>query len=132
MPTVRLRDVPGVFADLSSNGKDGTFAVFLFGADGRPPAPMDALNIQFSIEAGRAGIDWVLLGPVNLESQSRFVTFFERKARPVLQRETNQVKYLRVEGEHLSDLLQEFLGTQFKVTADQNMDLITEGLVWAG
>jgi hypothetical protein len=132
MPTVRLRDVSGVFAALSSTGKDGNFAVFLFGADGQAPAPMDALNVQFSIEAGRVGLDWVLLAPLNLDSQSRFVAFCERKARPLLRREANQVKYLRIEGEHLADLLQEFLVAEFKVTADQNMNLIAEGFVWAG
>src|SRR5215831_8416663 len=95
-PTLTLRDVPKVLAALSSTGRDGHFAVFLFGPDGQPPAPVDALSVQFSIEGGRAGIDWVLLAPLNVESQSRFVEFFERKARPVVRRENNQVKYLRI------------------------------------
>jgi hypothetical protein len=46
---VRLRDVPSVLAAVSTAGKDGTFAVFLFGPAGEAPAPMDALNVQFSI-----------------------------------------------------------------------------------
>jgi hypothetical protein len=133
MPDVFLRDIPGVFFALSSSTfKDGHFAVFLFGADGEPPAATDALNVQFSIEAGRIGIDWVLLAPLNLESQSRFVAFFEGKARALLRREANRVKYLRVEGDHLADLLQEFLGTEFKVRSDQRMELIAEGFAWAG
>jgi hypothetical protein len=132
LPALTLRDVPEVFAVLASTGQDGNFAVFLFGADGQPPAPMDALNIQFSIEAGRVGVDWVLLAPPNLEAQSRFVEFFERKAHAVLRRENNQVRYLRVEGERLPELTQEFLVSQFKVTPDQKMDLIAEGFAWAG
>ena len=132
MRAVTLRDVPSVVAALSSTRKDGNFALFLFGADGQPPAPMDALNVQVSIEEGRIGIDWVLLAPLNLDTQSRFLEFFERGGRSVLRREANQVKYLRVEGEGLDKLLREFLSTEFKVTPDQKMDLIAEGFVWAG
>jgi hypothetical protein len=132
LPALTLRDVPKVLSALSSTGRDGHFAVFLFGPDGQPPAQMDALNIQFSIEGGRVGIDWVLLAPLNLESQSRFVEFFEKKARAVIRRENNQVKCLRVEGEGLAELMQDFLASEFKATSDQKMDLIAEGFVWAG
>jgi hypothetical protein len=132
MPAVRLREIPGVFAALASTRKNGNFAVFLFGVAGQPPAPMDALNLQFSIEDDHIGIDWVLLARPNVESQSRFVEFFERKGRSVLRREGNQVSYLRVEGERLPELVHEFLTAEFKVVADQKMSLIAEGFVWAG
>ena len=132
MPSVSVRDIPGALAALSATGKDGNFAVFLFGADGHAPAATDALNIQFSREAGSVGIDWVLLAPLNLESQARFVAFFERMGHTVRRREMNQVNYLRVEGGQLAELLREFLSDEFKVTPEQKMDLITEGFVWAG
>jgi hypothetical protein len=132
MPSVTVRDIPGVLAALSATARDGTFAVFLFGADGQAPAEMDALNVQFSIEGGRVGIDWVLLAPLNLESQSRFVAFFEREGQKVGAREMNQVKYLRVEGGQPAELLQGFLSSEFKVAPEQKMDLIAEGFVWAG
>jgi hypothetical protein len=93
---------------------------------------MDALNLQFSIEGGRAGIDWVLLAPLNVASQARFVAFFERKGRSILRREANQVKYLRVEGDQLPELAQEFLRAEFQVLSDQKMGLIAEGFIWAG
>jgi hypothetical protein len=129
-PAFTLRDVPRVFAALSSAGGDGDFAVILFGADGQPPAEVDALNVQFSVEGGRVGIDWVLLAPLNLDSQSRFVEFFERRSRAVLRRETNEVEYLRVEGEQLAELMQEFLVSEFEVRPDQELDLIAEGFTW--
>jgi hypothetical protein len=129
---VTFGDIPAVFAALSSSRTDGNFAAFLFGAAGQPPASMDALNIQFSIDGGRAGIDWVLLAPPNVEAQPRFVAFFEGKGRTVLQREMNEVKYLRVEGEQLPELMQEFLRAGFEVEPDQKMELIAEGFSWAG
>jgi hypothetical protein len=131
MPSVTLREVPDILTALSSTGLDGNFAVFLFGPEGQPPASVDALNIQFSIEGGHVGIDWVLLAPLNLESQSRFVEFFERKGRPVARREQNQVKYLRVEGERLAELMREFLVSEFKVGDDQTVYLIAQGFPWS-
>src|SRR5262249_25586455 len=124
MPTVNLRDVPQILAALSATGRDQSFAVLLFGADGQPPAPVDALNIQFSMEGGRVGIDWVLLAPLNVDAQARFVEFFGRKGRTVARREMNQVKYLRVEGGQLAELMREFLVSEFKVTDDQKLELI--------
>ena len=133
MPSVTVRDIPSVLGALSATAKDGNFAVFLFGADGQAPAETDALNVQLSIEGGgRVGIDWVLLAPLNLESQSRFVAFFERKGQKVGAREMNQVKYLRVEGGQPAALLQEFLSSEFKVAPEQKMELIAKGFVWAG
>jgi hypothetical protein len=132
MPSVTVRDIPGVLGALSATARDGNFAVFLFGADGQAPAETDALNVQLSIEGGRVGIDWVLLAPLNLESRSRFVAFFERKGQTVGAREMNDVKYLRVEGGEPAALLQEFLSSEFKVAPEQKMDLIAEGFVWDG
>lgn len=126
-PAFTLRDVPRVFAALSSTGGDGSFAVILFGADGEPPAQADALNVQLSIEGGRLGIDWVLLAPLNVASQSRFVDFFEGRSRAVLRRESNEVESLRVEGDQLAELLQDFLVSEFKVRPDQKVELVAEG-----
>jgi hypothetical protein len=128
---VALSDVPGIFAALSSTGKDGSFAVFLFSAAGQVPATVEELSVQFSIEAGKMGIDWVLLEPPNLASQSRVGTFFERKGYPLLRRRMNEVEYLRVEGEQLADLLQELLRIEFRVTPEQKMNLIASGFAWA-
>jgi len=132
LPPVTLGEVPRVFAALTSTARDGNFAAFLFGAGGEPPAPMDALNLQFSIDGGRMGIDWVLLAPLNVESQTRFVEFFERKGRSVLRLEGNGVRYLRVEGDELPQLAQEFLVAEFQVLREQKMKLIAEGFIWAG
>jgi hypothetical protein len=132
LPSVTLRDIARVLATLSATCKDGNFAVFLFAEADQAPAADGALNVQLSLEGGRLGIDWVLLAPVNLESQSRFVAFFERMGHTIDRREMRRVKYLRVEDGHLAELLRDFLTTEFKVTPEQKMGLITEGFVLAG
>jgi hypothetical protein len=40
------------------------------------------------------------------------------------------VKSLRVEGDRLAELLQEFLRKQFDVVPDQPLDLIADGFEW--
>lgn len=129
---VKLADIPAVLAAVSRTGRDGTFAAFLFGLRGQPPAQVDALNVQFSIEEGRVGIDWVLTAEPNLRAEARFKEFFGGKSLTAVSREGNGVKYLRVEGEHLADLLREFLQREFGVTDDQKMELIAEGFAWTG
>jgi hypothetical protein len=131
MLSVSLLDVPRVLSSLSATGKDGSFAVFLFGTKGQPPAKVDALNVQFSLEGGRPGIDWVLLAPLNLESQVKFIGFFTQKRLTLLHKEQNDVKYLRVEGDHLAELLQGFLSGEFGVASEQRMKLIVSGFVLA-
>jgi hypothetical protein len=132
LPAVTLADVPRIFAAVSAAGGDGAFAAFLFGPDGQAPAPQDALNVQFSTEAGRVGIDWVPFAPLNVESQPRFIDFFKRKDVPLLERERKGVRYFRVEGERLAELMQEFLASEFKVRPDQKMYLLTDGFLRSG
>jgi len=130
LPSVTTEDIPAVLAALSSDGQHGDFAAFLFGESGQPPAPMDALNVQFSLENERIGIDWVLLAPLNIDSQTRFVAFFESHGRSVQKRQSNDVRSLRVEGEGLAALLQQLLLTEFGVRSDQTLELIASGFEW--
>ena len=131
MPVVTIEDIGDVFEALSSQGKEGSFAVFLCGENAEPPAARDALNVQFSIAEGALGIDWVLLAPVNRETQARFSDFFEAKGYEVSEKSQNDVDFLRVEGDHLAELLQEFLASQFGVTPTQPLDLIADGFDWS-
>jgi hypothetical protein len=84
-----------------------------------------------SIDTGVMGIDWVLISKLNMDAQSRFREFFERKGLRVLSREGNGVQYLRVEGDGLADLVQELLQQEFGVQPDQRMELIAEGFTWS-
>jgi hypothetical protein len=131
LPVVALRDVPSILTALSFKKRDGNFAVFLFGANGAPPAATDALNIQFSVEGGEIGIDWVLLSPLNIDTQQRFRSFFGDSGRTVTEREMNGVRYLRVQAGHLGQLLQDFLRQEFGVALDQRMSLIASGFEWS-
>jgi len=130
-PAVTWRDIPSVLTALAAQPAHGNFAVFLFAADAMAAPPSDGLNVQVSIDGRLTGIDWVLISKLNVDAQSRFREFFERKNLAVLQRESNGVEYLRVECERPADLVQELLQHEFGVKPDQRMDLIAEGFTWS-
>jgi hypothetical protein len=130
MASVTLNDVPRVNSLLTRTMDDGRFAVVLFGPDGEAPAPVDSLNLQFSIEDGRVGIDWVLLAPMDVNASDRVSAFFSAEDVPVRKLEMNNVSYMRVEEGDLITLFQDSLVQVFRVTPDQHMTLISEGFAF--
>jgi hypothetical protein len=103
MHEVEVTDIPEVFSRLQSSNNYPAFAVFIFAPPDRP-ASADSINIQFSMEDGNPGFDWVLLSPTNIEDRDRFVAFAESKGYDAREMEMNNVRYLRVEGGDLVQL----------------------------
>jgi hypothetical protein len=54
--TVKMADIPLIFEKLKATGKDASFATFSFVPTGKT-STADAINIQFSIDRGRIGVD---------------------------------------------------------------------------
>src|SRR5262249_17295046 len=70
-PVCTVSQIPAVFERLKNEGGDGSFAVFMFQPPNKPGSD-DAINIQFSIEGGRIGLDWYLIGPSNIQDKEKF------------------------------------------------------------
>ncbi len=127
--TCTVDQIPAVFDRLQRDGKEGSFAVFL----PKPPDPSkpdDTLNIQFSIERGRPGLDWCLLAPTNLRDREKF----ERLAvgwgySPRLQT-MNGVEYLRIEDGDLPRLCTRVVREIYGQGANAALDLVVEGFSW--
>jgi hypothetical protein len=129
-PTITLAQVPELYDSLASVPNDGHFAVVLFGEAGGAPRAVDALNLQFSVEGGRLGLDWVLLAPDNVANEERVHTFLSDRGFQVQSIEVNDVPYLRVEGANLPEIGQALLTELFRVTPSQPMYVIVEGFEW--
>jgi len=126
---IHLSDVPRVLRLTSSVGKDGTFSVFLVrsvprGSDGVFP------SVQFSVEDGRVGFDWVLTSRRNVTDQSRFEALAKSLGYSPRLREMNNVKYVRVENGDLAALCREVLVQLFGVDEKSQLGLIVEGVKW--
>ena len=127
---VRLADIPRVLQLVSATHRSGTFAVLLFGESGKS-AGRDALNVQFSIEHRRVGLDWVLLAPANVAARDRVTAFFEERRSPLTLSTLNEVSQLRTETGDLAALCSDLLRSVFGVSDVQEMQLISEGFAWS-
>lgn len=128
--TIEAGAIPDVFHALKEQGDDGSFAVIMVPSSGQH-SDSDALNIQFSIEAESLGLDWVLLSPINIEDQGRFIAYIEGEGLPVLECEMNDVSYLRVEEGDLPRLCQGLLAELYGIAASDQIEFFFEGATWS-
>ena len=126
---VHIADVPMVFQQLRESGSEGAFAVFMFTDHGRL-GEENGINLQFSIENGIIGLDWVLLAPVNVRDEQRVFDFLKaRHAKPRRVTE-NGVTYLRAEEGDLVQLCQHIMSGLYGIKATEAVDLLPEGFSW--
>ncbi|HEY7641681.1 MAG TPA: hypothetical protein VH814_18265 [Steroidobacteraceae bacterium] len=126
---VHIADVPMVFQQLREHGSDGSFAAFMFSDHGRP-GEKNQVDLQFSIENGTAGLDWVLLAPINVRDEQRAFDFLKARHAKPRRLAKNDVTYRRVEEGDLVQLCQHIMSGLYGVKADDPIDLVPEGFVW--
>jgi hypothetical protein len=91
--TIAAADVGEVFRQISVQAVESSFAVFrINSADGE-----DAVEIQFSVEDGNTGLDWILMSPSNIQQKSKVVRYALSKGVEWQEREMNGWLYLRIE-----------------------------------
>lgn len=126
---VTVSDIPRVLTALCVARSLPAFAVFMFAKPGSSNAD-DAVNLQFSLENGKAGFDWVLVAPVNIEDQTRFAAFAQAAGYEPKLAEMNRVQYLRVENGDLAQLCRQVITGMYGLSESEQMDMIVEGFEW--
>ena len=71
--SVTASEIPEVIIQLQRSAKDGYFAVLLFVSPGS--TDREPINLQYSIEDGVVGFDWVLIGPRNVADKTKISEF---------------------------------------------------------
>jgi hypothetical protein len=122
-----VADIPAIVAKLATC-KDGSFAVFMF--DSPLSSAGDAVNLQYSVEHGAVGLDWVLLGKTNIADKEKVYAFAAQVGHSMTEREMNNVRYLRVEGRDLDKLGTSIIVEFYGIPHDAQLGLITEGFEW--
>ena len=126
---VTVADFPRILAAVSASTRTPTFAAFVFTTPDQAD-PKDSVNLQFSLENGRAGFDWVLLGPRNIKDKDSFVEYLRRRGYSYSERKMNGVAYLRVEDGDLAQLGSDVYARLNARPRDEPLDMIVEGFEW--
>ena len=126
---VLVADIPKVLDQLSGAVATPAFAVFMFNTPNQPNSD-DAINIQFSLENGRPGFDWVLLGPRNIKDEERFMLFARSEGFVPKPQKMNNVRYIRVESGDIAALCRDVIVKLYGLPKSGPVDLIVEGFAW--
>ena len=132
-PLGRLRDLRSAWEALSSRGYEQSFVVFLVPEehDTEPHGEVEpSPNIQFSVEGGVVGLDWVLISPANVKKEADFLRIARDRGQTVRRLRQNDVSYLRVEDGDVVELGRHVLAELFAVDSDYPLGLVVDGIDW--
>jgi hypothetical protein len=121
-PTYATREI---VSKLQRTGRDGSFVVFMFSIHANRDETLS--NLQYSIESGHLGFDWVLLAPQNIKDERPVTDFIKRLGYTLSKREMNDVRYLRIEGKGVEDLGLKILRDFYHLPSETKLELIVEG-----
>ena len=93
--TIAVADVGEVFRQISAQGVETSFAVFAMRTGEEDED--DAVEIQFSVEDGKTGLDWILMSPANIEEKPKVIQYAASKGVEWQEKEMNDWLYLRIE-----------------------------------
>lgn len=126
---IRTSDFPALAKALSSGSQEVRYAALIFSASDRP-SEQDVLNLQFSVENGKVGFDWVLLAPRNIEDQAKFRAFAREHGVEPVGRTVNGVSYLRVEDTDVAEFASLIVTEMYRRPPDEPLGLVFQGFDW--
>jgi len=125
----RLSDLPSLVDAMAHGSAPVRYATLIFNTPDRP-SDEDALNIQISIDKGKIGFDWVLLGQRNIQDREKFVTFARSQGVEPVARSMNGVSYLRVEGADIAKFTANVVTGMYHRPPNEPLGLVYEGFAW--
>lgn len=93
--TIAVANVGDVYRQISAQAVETSFAVFVIQTRG--DSEEGAVEIQYSVENGKTGLDWILMSPSNIEENSRVIQYAASNGVEWQQKEMNDWLYLRIE-----------------------------------
>jgi len=123
--SVALDEIPSIVDDLQKNGSDASFALFLF--NNKATATGYAPGLQFSIEKGQLGLDYLLNSDFNKKEEDNFIQKVSELGCKYETREMNKVNFIRVTGDSLVWKAQEIMRRIYQVEGGEKIDLVKKG-----
>lgn len=122
-------DIADIAAKLNASEAEVSYAAFAFNRLNETD-PEVAVNIQLSMERGKLGFDWVLLGQPNIDDLGRFRAFLDTKGVVAADVTRNGVRYFRVEEGNVAELAASVVTDMYGLPADSRLGLYHEGFEW--
>lgn len=127
-PIVAVSLIPTIVEQLSRGQGDPRYAVIMF-------LPTDSedgehVNLQFAVQDGIVGMEWVLLGGRNIQDREGIKEFAACHGHQFMECEMNDVKYLRTVGPELGDLGVKVLCGYYRFEPTTRVQLLAEGFEW--
>jgi hypothetical protein len=120
--TIGLSEVPVVYEQLLSTGKDGSCAIFAFFP--QLVNTEEHVEIQYCIENSKIGFEWVLIGYPKFRDQDNVKSHMDRLGYEYSLREMNGIEYLRVVNGDLVGLVESILKEMYGITEKHRMELV--------
>ena len=127
-PLVVVGDIPSIIEKLSLGKGDPRYAVLMFIP--KDSADREYVNLQYSMENGVVGLDWVLLGGRNIEDAEAIKTFAASRGHELRHHEMNDVEFLRTEGPGIAELGMSLISEFYHFTPSTRVKLLVEGFEW--
>jgi hypothetical protein len=121
-------EIPRVISQLQQSAQDGHFVVFMF----VPPDAKDgeAVNLQYSMDGGVPGFDWVLISPRNVADQAKIIELASKLGYQLEEREMNRVRFLRMTGSGISEFGARVIQEVYKIDRNTKFEIMTQGFKW--
>lgn len=123
---VFVSQLPRLVAELATEKVETSWIIFAFAPPGEEDNDAAVLYLQYSIEGGKLGLDWVLLDDRNVADAQKVTAFIEHQKFVVRMREGNGVKYLRTEGNDLAVLGHKIICDLYQVKPDAALTLFAD------
>jgi hypothetical protein len=127
---IAVNQIPAVVEQLKANGTEGSWAAFAFSPPGEPTNDQTGLNLQYSVDRGVVGLDWVLLGPRNKADKEKVIGFIKQRKHSVQEKDMNGVQYLRIEDGDISELGVQIAAELYRLGQDGHMGMFTDKFTW--
>lgn len=120
--SVNLDTLPTVLREVKNSRLEGAFAAFAVGYKN------DSINIQYSYEDEHVGLDWILLGELNIKEESRVKEFLISKDFKFQKKSRNGVSYLRISEGDLVEICRIILVQLYSVKTEDLFEVYYQGI----
>ncbi len=110
--TIAVADVAEVFRQISAQAVETSFAVFIIQREGDE----DPVEIQFSVEDGKTGLDWILMSQPNIDEKPKVIEYAASRDLEWQEKEMNDWQYMRIADGDLAGLCTSLIADLYGAT----------------